>query len=85
MVATPQRTSRRAWLEEACKWAARKRQIVEGVIWQLKDHFDLERHRARMLGGLLTRLVAKVATLTFGQWLNSRGGRPLRQLADLLV
>jgi len=37
VAATPQKSSRRAWPEEACRWAAGKRQIMEGVIWQLKD------------------------------------------------
>jgi hypothetical protein len=38
-----------------------KRQIIEGVICQLKNFFGLEPHRAKTLGGLLTRLAAKVA------------------------
>jgi hypothetical protein len=38
-----------------------KCQTIEGVICQLKDFFGLERHRAKTLGGLLTRLAAKVA------------------------
>lgn len=33
VAATPQKSARRAWTEEACRWAAGKRQIVEGVIW----------------------------------------------------
>jgi hypothetical protein len=55
------------------------------VIWQLKDYFGLERHRAKTMGGLLTRLAAKVTAYTCGQLLNSRLGRPLRNLAELLV
>jgi hypothetical protein len=63
-----------------------KRQIVEGVIGQLKDIFALERHRAKTLGGLLTRLAAKVAAYTCGaQTINASLGRPLRHLADLLI
>ena len=85
VAATPQRTARRAWTERACRWAAGKRQLIEGVIGQLKDLFSLERHRAKTLGGLLTRLAAKVAAYTCGQLLNSLLGRPLRQLADLLT
>ncbi len=49
VVATPQKSARRAWPEEVCKWASGKRQIVEGVIDQLKDIFCLERHRAKTL------------------------------------
>ena len=85
VAATPQRTARRAWPEAARRWAAGKRQLIEGVIWQLKDYFGLERHRAKTLGGLLARLAAKVAAYTCGQLLNVRLGRPLRHLADLLV
>ena len=85
VAATPQRSTRRAWPKEACRWAASKRQLIEGVIWQLKDQFGLERHRAKTLGGLLTRLAAKVAAYTCGQVLNARLGRPLSNLADLLI
>jgi hypothetical protein len=57
----PTKSSRRAWPEEACQRAAAKRQLIEGVIWQLRDYFGLERHRAKSLGGLLTWLAANVA------------------------
>jgi hypothetical protein len=56
-----------------------------GLIGQLKDFFALERHRAKTLGGLLTRLAAKVAAYTCAQRINDSLGRPLRHLADLLV
>jgi hypothetical protein len=85
VAATPQTNARRTWPEQACRWAAGKRQLIEGVIWQLKDYFGLERHRTKTLGGLLTRLAAKVAAYTCGQLLNSRLGRPLRGFANLLV
>jgi len=85
VAATPQKSARRAWPEEACRWAVGKRQLIEGVIWQLKDYFGLERHRAKTLSGLLTRLAAKVAAYTRGQVLNKGLGRPLRHLAGLLV
>ena len=85
VAATPQKSARRAWPERACRWAAGKRQLIEGVIWQLKDQFSLEHHRAKTLSGLLARLAAKVAAYTYGQWLNLKLGRPLRHLADLLV
>lgn len=85
VAATPQENTRRAWAQKARRWAAGKRQLIEGVIDQLKDLFALERHRAKTLGGLLTRLAAKVAAYTCGQYLNVQLGRPLRHLADLLV
>src|SRR5829696_5251454 len=52
------------------RWASTKRQIIEGVIGQLKDFFALERHRAKTLGGLLTRLAAKIAAYTCAQRMN---------------
>ena len=85
VAATPQKNSHRAWPEEACRRAAGKRQLVEGVIWQLKDQFSLARRRAKTLGGLLARLAAKVAAYTCGQVLNAKLGRPLRHLASLLT
>ena len=85
VAATPQESVRRAWPEQARRWAAGRRQLIEGVIDQLKDIFALERHRAKTLEGLLTRLAAKVAAYTVGQVLNKRLERPIRHLASLLV
>lgn len=85
VAATPYNNSHRAWPKADRRWAAGKRQIIEGVICQLKDFFSLERHRAKTLGGLLTRLAAKVAAYTCAQRVNASLGRPLRQLADLLI
>lgn len=85
VAATPQESARRAWPEKARRWAAGKRQLIEGVIDQLKDIFALERHRAKTLGGLLTRLAAKVTAYTVGQVLNDQLGRPIRHLASLLI
>ncbi len=85
VAATPYDDSRRAWPKADRRWASGKRQIIEGVIGQLKDFFSLERHRAKTLGGLLTRLAAKVAAYTCAQRINDSLGRPLRHLADLLV
>jgi hypothetical protein len=85
VAATPKDDSRRAWSEADQPWASGKRQIIEGVIYQLKDFFSLERHRAKTLGGLLRRLAAKIAAYTCAQRINDSLGRPLRHLADLLV
>ena len=85
VAAVPNNDSRRAWSKADRRWASGKRQIIEGVIGQLKDFFALERHRAKTLGGLLTRLAAKIAAYTCAQRMNHFLGRPLRHLADLLV
>jgi hypothetical protein len=85
VAATPKDNSKRAWSKADRRWASGKRQIIEGVIGQLKDFFSLERHRAKTLGGLLTRLAAKIAAYTCAQRMNDSLGRPLRHLAALLV
>ena len=85
VAATPYDNSRRAWSKADRRWASGKRQIIEGVIYQLKDFFGLESHRAKTLGGLLARLAAKVAAYTCAQRINDRLGRSKRQLADLLL
>jgi Transposase DDE domain len=85
VAATPKDNSKRGWDAAGRLWAAGKRQIVEGIIDQLKDLFFLERHRAKTLEGLLARQAAKICAYTCGQSLNAQLGRPLRRLADLLV
>src|ERR671937_1055641 len=67
VAATPTKNTRRAWPDAVCRWAAGHRQVVEQVIAQLKDLFALERHRAKTLGGLLTRVAAKVVAFTAGE------------------
>lgn len=76
VAATSQESVRRAWTEKARRWTAGKRQLIEGIIDWLNDIFVLERHRAKTLGGLLTRLSAKVAAYTYEQVLNDRRGKP---------
>ncbi len=49
VAATPQQSARRAWPDKDRRWGAGKRQLIEGVIDQLKDLFALERHRAKTL------------------------------------
>ncbi len=85
VAATPKDNSSRAWPQATRAWASGKRQIIEGVINQLKDQFFLERHRAKTLEGLLARLASKITAYTCGQYFNFQLGRPLRHLADLLV
>jgi len=85
VAAAPKNNSHRAWSRVDRRWASGKRQIIEGVIYQLKDFFGLERHRAKTLGGLLTRVAAKIAAYTCAQRINDSLGRPSRHLVDLLI
>ena len=85
VASTPKDNSRRAWPRADPRWAPGKRQIIEGVIYQLKGFFSVERHRDKTLGGPLTRVAAKVAAHTCAQRINDSLGRPLRHLVDLLT
>src|SRR5215213_5982882 len=88
VAATPYEDSRRAWPKAARRWASFARQAPDrrrGHRPALEDFFALERHRAKTLGGLLTRLAAKVAAYTCAQTINDSLGRALRHLAALLI
>src|SRR5215207_9288654 len=47
--AIPYDNSRRAWSKKDRRWVSGKRQIIEGVICQLKYFFGLEHHREKTL------------------------------------
>jgi hypothetical protein len=59
------------------------RQCIESIFWTLKDQLGLERHHARTLHGLRTRIATKLLALAAGVWLNHHLGRPTRTFADL--
>ena len=56
------------------------RQRIESCIQTLKDTLTLERHGARTLAGLRSRIGARILTLTACIWLNHQLGRPSRSL-----
>ncbi len=57
------------------------RQRVESIYWTAKDILTLERHGARTLHGLRTRLACRFLALAAAIALNHRLGRPSRSLA----
>jgi transposase len=59
------------------------RQRIESIFQTLKDRLGLERHHARTLTGLRTRIAAKLLALAAGVWLNWSLGRPPRAFANL--
>lgn len=59
------------------------RQCIESIFWTLKDRLGLERHNARTLHGLRTRITTKLLALAASVWLNHYLGRPTRALAGL--
>src|SRR5215207_1501751 len=46
------------------------RQRIESIFFTLKDRLGLERHHARSLHGLRTRIATKLLALSAGVWLN---------------
>ena len=58
------------------------RQRIESIFWTCKDLLGLERHGARTLHGLRTRLACRFLALTAAIALNHRLGLPSRSLAQ---
>lgn len=57
------------------------RQWIESVFWTCKGQLGLERHGARTIPGLATRIALRLLTLAAGLWHNELIGRPGRELA----
>jgi Transposase DDE domain len=58
------------------------RQRIESIYWTAKDILTLERHGARTLHGLRTRLTCRFLALAAAVALNHRLGHPSRSLAQ---
>jgi hypothetical protein len=83
---TPKRRNQLVQLPEALTKAINHfRQIIETVNSQLVGQFNLQRNRAKSVGGLCARVQAKLAAHTLGLYLNYLLGRPLRALMDLAL
>jgi hypothetical protein len=61
-----------------------QRRLVETVIGQLNDRFNIEKVRARTTWRLGLRFMRKILAHTIGIYLNSLLGRPLLQLEGLV-
>jgi hypothetical protein len=59
------------------------RQRIESIFWTAKDILTLERHGARTLHALRTRIACRFLALAAAIALNHQLGRPSRALADL--
>ncbi len=57
------------------------RQWIESVFWTCKGQLGLERHGARTIPGLATRIGLRLLALASGLWHNQLIGRPGRELA----
>ena len=61
------------------------RQRIESIYWTAKDILTLERHGARTLHGLRTRLACRFLALAAAIALNHRLGLPSRALAQYIA
>jgi hypothetical protein len=61
------------------------RQRVESIYWTAKDILTLERHGARTLHGLRTRLACRFLALAAAIALNHRLGLPSRSLVQYIA
>jgi hypothetical protein len=57
------------------------RQWIESVFWTCKGQLALERHGARTLGGLASRIALRLLALATGLWHNRQIGDPGRHFA----
>jgi hypothetical protein len=61
------------------------RQRIESIYWSTKDILTLERHGARTLSGLRTRIASRLLALAAAVALNYELGRPSRALVDYVA
>ena len=52
------------------------RQIIESIIWTLKDQLGLENHRARSPAGVAVRILQRLLDLTEVIWHNQTTNQP---------
>lgn len=63
----------------------KSRRRIETVFSQLSDQMMLKRNYAKSFNGLRTRIIAKVASVTFLQYLNNQNNRPLNHIKHALA
>ena len=61
------------------------RRRVETVFSQLSDQMMLKRNYAKTFNGLRARIIAKVASVTFLQYLNKQNDRPINHIKHALA
>lgn len=82
--APPQPDAAVAWPPAVRRWATSARQVVETVFGRLHGAFRLERERPHTLGGVLTRVAAKVTLHHLLLHENLTHGRPPFALATII-
>lgn len=61
------------------------RRRVKTVFSQLSDQMMLKRNYAKTFNGLRTRIIAKVAAVTFLQYINNQNDRPINHIKHALA
>jgi hypothetical protein len=61
------------------------RRRVETVFSQLSDQMMLKRNYAKSFRGLRARIIAKITSVTFLQYLNNQNDRPLNHIKHALA
>lgn len=70
--------------EKYLNWMKSTRRLVETVIGQLAERFNIEKTRARNLVTMSLRLTRKILAHTLGIFINRSLGRPILQLEGLV-
>ncbi|NBC03462.1 MAG: IS982 family transposase [Bacteroidetes bacterium] len=78
-VQTPMRTNQTGYRRWPTVFKNARRR-VETVFSQLSDQMMLKRNYAKSFRGLRTRIIAKIASVTFLQYLNNQNDRPLNHI-----
>lgn len=63
----------------------KRRSVIDSTFAQLKDHFGLERLRAKSYGGVEGRVAALLCAYTMGVLFNQRYRRPYRAIKSILL
>ena len=80
----PYRMNQKNWKEP--KWAYKRfRKRIETVFSQLNDTLMMIRNYAKQSGGLFTRMAAKIAAMTFMQYVNYLNQRPISKIKYALI
>jgi hypothetical protein len=84
VIAPPQPDSADVWDAEVRQAHISRRQRIETVIGRLLHDFRLERDRPKTIGGLLTRVAAKVGIHNVLLWWNRQEGRADFAIAEVI-
>jgi len=82
---TPSRKNAKQPNRKWNKFISVKRKRIETVFSQFTDQFGLKRNFAKSFEGYYSRIVAKIASMTFLQYINYINGNPIGQIKNLCV